>query len=78
MSSISPASWTRFAATGDPNGEGDPLWPPYEVSGSNSDALVLLDVAAGEANAANVTVVQGFRKPACDLWAELNPKSSES
>jgi para-nitrobenzyl esterase len=24
--------WTRFAATGDPNGEGAPEWPIYEAT----------------------------------------------
>jgi para-nitrobenzyl esterase len=25
--------WARFAATGDPNGGGDPAWPRYEAAG---------------------------------------------
>ncbi len=32
--------WTRFAATGDPNGEGVPLWPRYDEA---SDLHLRLD-----------------------------------
>ena len=32
--------WTRFAATGDPNGDGAPEWPEYDAE---SDTWMVLD-----------------------------------
>lgn len=50
--------WTRFAATGDPNGSGSPTWPRYEAS---ADAYLRLDTppAAGA----------GIHTAACNVWA---------
>ena len=48
--------WTRFATTGDPNGQGAPAWPAYE---STSDAHLRL----GD----EVTVSSGLYREACDL-----------
>ncbi len=38
--------WTRFAATGDPNGAGAPEWPEYD---GESDTWMVLDAPAPEA-----------------------------
>lgn len=37
VSEMQMTAWTRFAATGDPNGDGVPAWPPYE---SGADAYL--------------------------------------
>lgn len=52
--------WTRFAATGDPNGAGAVPWPRYQAS---SDPYLELKapVAAGS----------GYRKAKCDFWETL-------
>jgi para-nitrobenzyl esterase len=52
--------WTRFAATGDPNGGGAVAWPGYVTS---ADPAVVLDE--------KVTSVAGVRTPLCDLWDTL-------
>ena len=38
--------WTRFAATGDPNGDGAPEWPEYD---GDSDTWIVLDAPAPKA-----------------------------
>jgi para-nitrobenzyl esterase len=49
--------WTRFAATGDPSGEGAAPWPAYDVA---SDPYLALDVQAA--------LGAGFRTAECDFW----------
>ena len=54
--------WTRFAATGDPNGAGAPAWPEYQ--GAADPYLELAATpAAGE----------GVRTAKCDFWDALLP-----
>jgi para-nitrobenzyl esterase len=48
--------WTRFAATGDPNGDGAPLWAPHD---SVTDQHLELDDSIGTGS--------GLYKDACDL-----------
>ncbi|MGF1466538.1 MAG: carboxylesterase/lipase family protein [Sandaracinaceae bacterium] len=55
--------WTRFAASGDPNGGGEPAWPAYDAS---RDPYLFLK--AGEVGAG-----QGWRTAECDFWAGLVP-----
>jgi len=48
--------WTRFAKTGDPNGEGAAAWPRYETA---TDKNIELGVP--------ITVKEGLERQACDL-----------
>ncbi len=50
--------WARFVTSGDPNGDGAPEWPAYDVTG---DANLVLDRA--------VTTESGADRSACALWA---------
>lgn len=52
--------WTRFAATGDPNGDNAPVWPMYD---RRADAHLILDtpIASGD----------GVRTARCDFWDSL-------
>ena len=52
--------WTRFAATGDPNGADAPVWPEFEA---NADPYLDLTwpPVAGE----------GVHSERCDMWLEL-------
>jgi para-nitrobenzyl esterase len=52
--------WTRFAATGDPNGGSDPTWPAYATA---ADTNVNLDTA--------ITVDSGLEASSCDFWDNL-------
>ena len=48
--------WTRFAATGDPNGEGEALWPEYREATD-------LHLELGD----TITVGTGLYDEACDF-----------
>ncbi len=52
--------WTRFAATGDPNGAGALAWPPYDAAG-DQHMLLDLPLAAGTAH----------KQAVCDFWDAL-------
>lgn len=52
--------WTRYAATGDPDGEGAVAWPAYDAS---TDPYLQLDVPI-EAKAA-------FKADTCDFWDQI-------
>jgi para-nitrobenzyl esterase len=48
--------WTRFAATGDPNGDGAPAWPPYAAE---TDVHLVLSEP--------IETGAGLRRPQCDF-----------
>lgn len=50
--------WTRFAATGNPNGGSDPAWPQRTTA--DDVAIEFDDVARG--------LIANYRKPYCDFW----------
>jgi para-nitrobenzyl esterase len=58
--------WTRFAATGDPNGGAGPSWPAYLTA---TDPYLEIAVApvAGE----------GLHSEACDLWEPISEIPTE-
>jgi para-nitrobenzyl esterase len=55
------ACWARFAATGDPNGEGLPAWPAYDTK---TDEHL-------EFNDEEIKVGSGLHKKACDLFDQI-------
>jgi para-nitrobenzyl esterase len=48
--------WTRFAKTGDPNGEGATAWPRYETATDRNIEL-----------GKEITIKEGLDAQACDL-----------
>lgn len=52
--------WTRFAATGDPNGSGATVWPRYDAT---TDAMLQIDDTSTEISGAN-----SYRKVQCDFY----------
>ena len=53
--------WTNFARTGNPNGDGLPVWPRYAVAQDES-----LEFGA------QIRAMAGIRKPKLDLFDRLN------
>jgi para-nitrobenzyl esterase len=49
--------WRNFAATGDPNGAGQPTWSKYDPTADNA---VRLDIPIG--------TISGFEAAQCDFW----------
>jgi para-nitrobenzyl esterase len=54
--------WTRFAATGDPNGGGAVAWPRYDAA---SDPYLRLDTSLG--------ADLGVRSASRDFWDAVPP-----
>ncbi len=52
--------WTRFAATGDPNGAGAVEWPRYDAS---TDRMLQLDE--------RFVPIDGYHNPQCDFLPPL-------
>ena len=52
--------WTQFAATGDPNTDGVPFWPPYDAT---SDPYLTLD--------STIQAGTDYRTAQCDFWDGL-------
>jgi para-nitrobenzyl esterase len=55
-------AWTRFAATGDPNGGGAPVWPTYDVA---TDPYLEL--------APSPLAGTGVHTAKCDFWDSITP-----
>ena len=51
--------WSRFAATGNPNGPGAVMWPRYDAT----DAMLQIDETSTEISGAN-----SYRKAQCDFY----------
>ena len=64
MSNTMRAYWAAFAATGNPNGAGRPIWPAYERRNHN-DNFLQLDTTA-------ITAGNGVRRAECDFWNSLD------
>ena len=43
LSDMMTSYWVNFAATGDPNGKGLPVWQAYNVKNNDAKAMVLGD-----------------------------------
>lgn len=54
--------WSRFGATGDPNGGGAVVWPVYDVA---KDSYLQLDTA--------ISAGEGVRTEKCDFWDSVLP-----
>ncbi|MGA2464689.1 MAG: carboxylesterase family protein, partial [Thermodesulfobacteriota bacterium] len=61
------AYWVQFAKTGNPNKEGLPEWPAYDVA---KDQYIEL----GEV----VKLGQGLRKERLDLWERFNAEKRKT
>jgi para-nitrobenzyl esterase len=57
LSEVLAAAWTRFAATGDPDGASSPAWPVYDPQ---DDAYIDLDTPPSSS--------AGVRTAKCDFW----------
>ncbi len=55
--------WTRFAASGEPNGSGAASWPAYDATGDQH--LELGDP---------ITVESGRQSQKCDFWDGIQPE----
>ena len=62
LSSAMMGYWTRFAATGDPNGAGAVQWLPYD--NTNENVLQLDDT---------IETISGYHKDQCDYFDTLPP-----
>jgi para-nitrobenzyl esterase len=52
--------WTRFAATGDPNGSGATAWARYDAS---TESMMRLDDS--------MIAINGYHNPECDYCSTL-------
>lgn len=67
LSAVMARYWSRFVATGNPNGGSDPAWAPYDAS---TRQVASLNVTA--AGAVNVTMLAGgVRAAQCNLWSGI-------
>lgn len=57
--------WSRFAATGNPNGSGATMWPRYDPS---TDAMLQLDDTPS-----TLIVINGYHNMQCDYFTTLLP-----
>lgn len=54
--------WLRHAETGNPSGDGAPMWPKYEATNGSH---VVLDLS--------ISTAQGLHDDACDFWDPIGP-----
>ncbi len=52
--------WTRFARTGDPNGDSAPIWPAFDPT--DDELLSISD---------SIQAITGYKKDECDFWRGL-------
>lgn len=64
LSALYARYWTRFAATGNPNGGSDPVWPDF---GASNGQITQLSVNPG-LNSYNVTLVENVNQNTCNFW----------
>ena len=57
VSKLMQRYWTRFAATGDPNGGADLAWPPFTAASDQRIQFAL-----------QPSVVSNFRAAECNFW----------
>lgn len=62
LSAAMAGYWSRFAASGDPNEDGAPVWPSYDPE---TDTYLELDTT--------ITAAQGVRTAQCDFWDSFLP-----
>jgi para-nitrobenzyl esterase len=62
--------WTRFAWTGDPNSEGQPLWPRFD---EKHGPVLRLDISSTD----GIGIVETYRDHQCGFWSTISSSPPE-